>query len=117
MGVGLRKGLVHFEQRSDGTSINRQIRGGWWAPCGWRRSFGESGRVGSEVALLRYDMLPHFTPVGQSHCITGVKGSIQYGPGTSCVVARAAGKPSCWRMGVQARSGAGPVQLHSLASP
>jgi hypothetical protein len=52
------KGLVHFQQRSVGTSINRQIRGGWGSDCGWRSSFGESERVEGEVVLLRYDMLP-----------------------------------------------------------
>lgn len=71
-----------------------------------------------ELGLRRahYSMLPQFTLAGQSARGAGVNGSTEHGCSTSCVVARAAGKPSRWPMGVQARSGADAVWLHSLAA-
>jgi hypothetical protein len=75
--------------------------------------------VEGELGLRRahHSMLPQFTLPGQSTRDAGVNGSTKHGRSTSCVVARAAGKPSGWPMGVQARSGADAGRLRSLATP
>jgi hypothetical protein len=93
------------------------------APCG-RAVVGAavSERVEEEgskvVVLLRYDVVP----CGPCHGPISAARGAGTGPTAiplrpSCVVARAAGKPSCWPMGSQARSGAGVTLRLRLASP
>jgi hypothetical protein len=48
--------------------------------------------------------------------MSGVCYSTTPAPSASCLVARAAGKPSCWPMGIQARSGVGAAPLTLLAT-
>jgi hypothetical protein len=55
------------------------------------------------IITLCQEALPHCTPPCPH-------------PSASCLVARAAGKPSCWPMGTQARSGVGAAAQTLLAA-
>jgi hypothetical protein len=78
---------------------------------------GKVEEAESEVGmLLRYDFSSRHLATSQSTPRTRVNESTTPALSTSCLVARAAGKPLCWPMGAQARSGVGAAPTQSLAS-
>jgi hypothetical protein len=115
---------VHIPRKaaSLGAITRRQIRGAdeniklWWEQVQYLVSeSGKARKRGRPPALRR---LFHGGPVRStnhyalSDCISPPRPQ----PSASCLVARAAGKPSCWPMGTQARSGVGAATPTLLAT-